>query len=569
MAISRPKLFNINLCSSRSIASSNASRVSDYLYSSFCTLIECPKSDDNNEDHNPIVVVTESPDLPIWVRITENDSLVTKTAEDDFVLPSVSYWMENYKHGEPKVYNKVNVGNEGENDTKRITKVLVKRYESVESVVQALNESNVTPSEGLVSQMLKRFDNNWKAAYGVLIWAESWLGFKFSADMYDLLVDCLGKSRNFDLMRQVVKQMVQIGNNYVTVNTILKVIRRLAKAGLYDEAIDEFRRIEEFGIKRDILALNVLIGALAKEKNVERANDIFLEFKNEIPPNSHTFNSLIHGWSKARDIVKIQATMEEMKEHGICPDVVTYTSLIEAYCCEKDFRKVDQVLEEMQEKGCSPNIITYTIIMHARGKSKEIDEALKVYEKIKSTNCVLDTSLFNSLIHILSKAGRIKDAREVFDEMPDMGIKRDTQTYNTMITAVCEHTQEEDALKLLHEMEKCGVKPDFDTYAPLLKMCLKLKRMKVVSFLLNHMLDNDVSVGLGTYSLLVRGLCKIRKLKHACLFLEDAVLRGFVPYDTMFKLLETELEKAGMNEEMKRIQELKQIKPTVKDTTFT
>ncbi|XP_076924795.1 pentatricopeptide repeat-containing protein At3g22670, mitochondrial-like [Bidens hawaiensis] len=501
MAISRPKLFNVNSCSSRSIASSNASRVCDLLYSSFCTLIECPKSDDINEDNDRMEVVTESPDLPIWVRITKNDSLVTKTAEDDFVLPSVSYWMDTYKHGEPKVYSKGNVGNEGENDTKRITKVLVKRFESVESVVQALNESNVTPSEGLVSQLLKRFDNNWKAAYGVFIWAESRLGFKFSPDMYDILVDCLGKSRNFDLMRQVVKQMVQIGNNYVTINTILKVIRRLAKAGLYEEAIDEFRRIEEYGIKRDILALNVLVGALAKGKNVERANDIFLEFKNEIPPNSHTFNSLIHGWSKARDIVKIQATMEEMKEHGISPDVVTYTSLIEAYCCKKDFRKVDQGLEEMQEKGCSPNIITYTIIMHARGKSKEIDEALKVYEKIKSTDCVLDTSLFNSLIHILSKAGRIKDAREVFNEMPDIGIKRDTQTYNTMITAVCEHTQEEDALKLLHEMEKCGVKPDFDTYAPLLKMCLKLKRMKVVSFLLNHMLDNDVSVGLGTYSL--------------------------------------------------------------------
>ncbi|XP_076939045.1 uncharacterized protein LOC143607503 [Bidens hawaiensis] len=568
MAISRPKLFNINWCSSRSIACSNASRVCDFVYGSFCTLIECTKGDDNNGDNDPIEV-TESPDLPIWVRITENDSLVTKTAEDDFVLPSVSYWMENYKHGEPKVCKKINVGNEVENDTKKITKVLVKRFDSVESVVQALNESNVTPSEGLVAQMLKRFDDNWKSAYGVFIWAESRLGSKFSANIYDLLVDCLGKSRKFDLMRQVVKQMVQIGNNYVTINTILKVIRRLAKAGLHEEAIDEFRRTEQFGVKRDILALNVLVGALAKEKNVERANDIFLEFKNEIPPNTHTFNSLIHGWSKVRDIVKIQATMEEMKEHGICPDVVTYTSLIEAYCCEKDFREVDQVLEEMEEKGCSPNIITYTIIMHARGKSKETDEALKVYEKIKSTGCVLDTSLFNSLIHILSKAGRIKDALEVFDEMPDIGIKRDTQTYNTVITAVCEHTQEEDALKLLHEMEKCGVKPDFDTYAPLLKMCLKLKRMKVVSFLLNHMLDNDISVGLGTYSLLVRGLCKNRKLKHACLFLEDAVLRGFVPYDTMFKLLETELEKVGMTEEMKRIQELKLIKPTIKDTTFT
>ncbi|KAD3068756.1 hypothetical protein E3N88_36636 [Mikania micrantha] len=567
MAISKPNLSRINWCSLKLIASSNVNRVRDLKYNSFCTMIECQKADDDDDD-NPIEV-TESPDLPIWVRTIENDSLVTKSLEDEFVLPSVSYWIENYKRGETKEYNKITVGNKDENDMKKIAKVLVKLYESVDSVVQALNDTNVIPSESLVVQMLKRFDNNWKSAYGVFIWAESHMGSKFSPDMYDLLVDCLGKSKKFDLMRLVVKQMLQIGDHYVTINTMAKVIRRFSKAGLHEDAIDEFRRIEQFGVKKDISAFNILIDALAKEKNTERAHDIFLEFKDEISPNAHTFNSLIHGWSKARDIEKIQTTMEQMKEQGINPDVVSYTSLIEAYCCEKDFRKVDHVLEEMQANGCPPNIITYTILMHARGKSKETDEALKIYEKIKSTNCVLDTSFFNSLIFILSKAGRLKDAREVFDKMPDQGVKHDTQTYNTMITSVCEHTQEENALKLLHEMEKCGVKPNFDTYAPLLKMCLKLKRMKVVSFLLSHMQDNNVSVGLGTYSLLVRGFCKNNKLKHACLFLEDAVTRGFVPYDTMFKLLETKLEKEGMTEEMKRIQELKLIQPTIKNTTST
>ncbi|KAK1426043.1 hypothetical protein QVD17_14711 [Tagetes erecta] len=561
MVILKPKFFMINSCSSTSIATLSVNRVCYYFHTSFCTLIECPKVDDQP------IEVTESPHLPIWVKITQENE--TKSPIDDFVLPSVSYWIENYKKGDVKQHNDNDNKRENENDTtKKITKLLMKHFESAASVVQALNDSNVVPSQTLVAQMMKRFDNNWKSVYGVFIWAESCLGYKFPPDMYDLLVDCLGKSRKFDLMLQVVNQMVHIGEDYVTLNTMTRVIRRYAKAGLHELAVEVFRRIEQYGVKKDVLALNVLVDALAKEKNVERANDVFNEFKDEIPPNSHTFNSLIHGWSKARNVVTIQTVMEEMKKHGIDPDVVSYTSLIEAYCCEKDFRNVDHVLAEMQEKGCHPNIITYTIIMHARGKSKEIDEALRIYEKIKLAKCVLDASFYSSLIHILSKAGRLKDAREVFDEMPDQGVEHDTNTFNTMITSVCEHTQEEDALKLLHEMEKSGVKPNFDTYAPLLKMCLKLKRMKVLSFLLNHMLDNDVSIGLGTYSLLVRGLCKIRKLKHACLFLEDAVMRGIVPYDTMFKLLETELEKEGMMKEKKRIQELKLIRPTVAKYDF-
>nr|GEV46774.1 hypothetical protein [Tanacetum cinerariifolium] len=479
MATLQAKLFRLNRCLSRSIANVNVSKVCAFSY---CTATESSKGD------NDPVEVTESPELPIWVRILENNStLVTKTPDDDFVLPSVSYWIENYKQTEPKGDDKNIESDKPEIDaTKKITQVLVKHFESVEAV-----------------------------------------------------------SRKFDLMWQVVEQMVRIGYHYVTINTMAKVIRRLGKAGLHEESIDTFRRIEQFGVKKDLLALNVLVDSLAKEKNVERANEIFLEFKNEIPPNSHTFNSLIHGWSKARDLVKAKTVWEEMKEHGISPDVISYTSLIEAYCSEKDFRKVDELVKEMEEKGCPPNIVTYTIIMHAYGKSKQINEALKVYEKMKAGGCVLDSSFYSSLIYILARAGRLKDAREVFDEMPEQA--RDTWTYNTMITSVCNNTQEEDALKLLHEMEKSGVKPNFETYAPLLKMCCKLKRMKVLSFLLSHMLDNDVSVGMGAYSLLVRGLCMNGKLKHACLFLEDAVMKGFVPYDTMFKLLEEELEKKGMS----------------------
>nr|XP_043621798.1 pentatricopeptide repeat-containing protein At3g22670, mitochondrial [Erigeron canadensis] len=554
MMNSRSKLYMINRCCSRSKVGSSINKVCDFLSTSFSTLNESPKNDRNDDP----LQVTESPELPIWVKLSETDTLVTKTAEEDFLLPSVSDWIEGYKHNDTKLHDKTTVSNNtADTDVKKITKVLFMHFESVDSVVKALNESDFTASEHLVVQMLKRFDNNWKSAYGVFTWAESQMGVKLSPDTYDLLVDSLGKSKNFDLVWKVVEKMVGIGENYVTINTMAKVIRRLTKAGLHEEAIDAFRRINQFGVKKDLAALNLLVDALAKDKNVELANDIFVEFKKEIPPNSHTFNVLIHGWSKARKLGKALATMEEMKEHGILPDVISYTSIIEAYCSEKDFRKVDQILEEMEEKGCPPNIVTYTIVMLALGKAKEFDEALKVYEKMKSSNIVFDAPFYSSLIYILSRADRVKDAREVFDEMPVQGIKRDTETYNAMITCLCNLSQEEDALKLLHEMEKSGVRPDFDTYSPLLKMCLKLKRMKVLSFLLSHMLENNVSVGLGMYSLLVRGLCKNGKLKHACLVLEDAVMRGFVPYDTMFKVLETELEKQGMSMEKKRIQELR------------
>ncbi|KAI3511255.1 hypothetical protein L1887_18403 [Cichorium endivia] len=102
MGTSKLKLFKMNSCSSRSIKSLNINILLDSLCRSFSTLIESPKTDDPIE-------VTESPELPIWVRISENDTTIKKTPEDDFVLPSLSYWMENYKQGESKGHDKITV----------------------------------------------------------------------------------------------------------------------------------------------------------------------------------------------------------------------------------------------------------------------------------------------------------------------------------------------------------------------------------------------------------------------------------------------------------------------------
>ncbi|PSR92746.1 Pentatricopeptide repeat-containing protein [Actinidia chinensis var. chinensis] len=519
------------------------------ICNSFCNMTESPKIDDDSP------TVTESPELPVWLKFSEKDNPMADDPEDDFVLPTDSYWAANRRIQDQKTHIKHMVGVIVDSDVDRISKILKNQFQSPDDVAQSLNGCSVNVSESLVEQMLKRFSNDWIQALGFFKWTKSQTGFRHSADLYNSMVDVLGKCRRFDLMWELVEDVYQ-SEGYISLIMMTKVFRRLAKAQRYNDAIEAFRKIERFGVNKDVLGMNALMDALMKENSVEHAQDVYLEFKNDIPPNSHTFNVLIHGWCKVRQAEKARDTMEEMEKHGFLPDVISYTCFIELYCREKDFRKVDGVLEEMQEKGCPPNVVTYTIVMHALGKAKEINEALKVYDKMIQRGCVPDSSFYSSLIYILSKAGRLKDAREVFEDMSKQGVRPDMVTYNTLITAACEHSQEEIALKLLREMDKSGCKPDLRTYAPLLKMFCRKKRMKVVLFLLKHMFGNDVSLELGTYSLLVRGLCKSGKIEHACLFFEEMVSRGFVPKDCTSEMLRKELERKGMVKAKARIDEL-------------
>ncbi|KAK2980627.1 hypothetical protein RJ640_011435 [Escallonia rubra] len=518
--------------------------VCDFLCNSICNVSVLTKAYDSTKD-------AESPDLPCWIKFSEDPTITNP--EDDFVLPSISYWVDNHK-----IYDKeANVKGVStlDNGVDKISRILKNQFESPDSVSQVLNGCDVNLSESLVLQVLKRFSNAWKPAFEFFNWAKLQSGLIIPPSSYDLMVDSLGKSKNFDLMWELVEEMDRLGG-YITLVTMGKVFRRLAKGGRYEEAIQAFKKMERFGVKKDVAALNFLMDALMKGRSVEHAQEVYLEFKNQILPNLQTFNILIHGFCKARQFDKAKIIMEEMKSHGVSPDVVSYTSLIEAYSHDKDFRKVDTILEEMQEKGCPPNTVTYTIIMLALGKAKQSKEALEVYNKMKQNNCVPDSLFYSSLIYILSKDGRLKDARALFEDMPRQGITPGVLAYTTMITIACQHSEEENALKLFQKMEENQCKPDIETYIPLLKMCCRMKRMKVLSFLLSHMFNNDISIDLGTYSLLVTGLCKHGKLEHACSFFEEMVLKGFVPRESTYEMLVKELDKKGMGKAKERIAEL-------------
>ncbi|XP_027361675.1 pentatricopeptide repeat-containing protein At3g22670, mitochondrial [Abrus precatorius] len=502
-----------------------------------------------------IVKSQESPELPPWVNFSDKPPPRKANSDDDFVIPSLAYWVDTHMLSAKPIVVKQTFKENKVEDVESITVVLKKRFSSPELVAPALDGLGFKVSNSLVKQVLKRFSNDWVPAFGFFKWAKAQTGYQHSPELYNLMVDILGKSNNFDLMWELVEEMAQL-EGYVTLYTMANVMRRLAKACKHQEAIEAFHRMGEFGVKKDTEALNVLMDALVKGNSVERAHGVFLEFKSGVPLNSHSFNVLMHGWCKARNFDKAQKAMEEMKEHGFVPDVFSYTCFIEAYCREKDFRKVDQVLEEMRGNGCTPNAVTYTIVMLALGKAGQLTKALQVYDKMKSDGCVPDTAFYNSLIFILGSAGRLRDACEVFEDMPKQGVVRDVLTYSTMINIACEYSREETAFRLLKEMEDGSCKPNVETYHPLLKMCCKKKRMKLIKFLLDHMLKNDVSLDLGTYTLLVHRTCKSGKLEHACLFFEEMVWRGFTPKPNTLPLLVRMLQSKRMFKEQEHVQKL-------------
>ncbi|CAN6297807.1 unnamed protein product [Urochloa humidicola] len=505
-------------------------------------------------------------DLPDWFKNPKDGDPCAGLGgddDDDFVLPAKSESLEERSSSATGNRSKPlsilascpasHEDAEFEADLDEVSRVLSSRFASPEAIVIAMDCCPVRVSGRLVDKILQRFGNDWVAAFGFFMWAGTQDGYCHCADSYDSMVDILGKFKQFDLMFGLISEMHEVGG-LVSLATMTKVMRRLCGANRWSDAIDAFHNMDRFGVVKDTKAMNVLLDTLCKERSVKRARGAFQQLMGTIPPDESSFNTLVHGWCKARMLNEARKTMKEMEEHGFSPSVVTYTSLIEAYGMERDFKTVDSILDEMRKKGCPPNIITYTIVMHALGKAGRTQEALDTFKKVKQDACTPDVSFYNSLIYILGRAGRFQDANFVVVEMHRTGISPNSTTFNTMISAACDHSQAENALKLLVQMEEQSCKPDIKTYTPLLKLCCRRQWVKTLRFLICHMFRKDITPDFSTYTLLVSWLCRNGRLAQSCLFLEDMVLKGFTPKQETFDLVLDKLEKRNMHSAMRKIQ---------------
>lgn len=413
-------------------------------------------------------------------------------------------------------------------------------------------------SHEIVYKLLQRFKDDWKSALGVFRWAESLSGFKHTPDLYDILIDTLGKTKQMTKMKSMLEEMKEA--RLVTLDTVAKAMRRFAGAGLWKDAVRIFDDLETFGLEKNTESMNVLLDTLCKEKKVEQARQIYLELKSHIPPNANTFNMFIHGWCKVDRVDEAHWTLQEMKGHGYRPCVISYSTIILFYCHHYNFSKVYELLDEMDAQGCPANVITYTTIICSLTKSDEFEEALQIAERMKSAGCELDTVFYNCLIHTLGRAGKVREAIHVFEvEMPSKRVLPNTSTYNSMISMYCHRAQEQKAMKLLEEMEKSGLcKPDVQTYYPLLKSCFRTgKTDYVLSKLLDEMINkHHLSLDISTYSLLIHGLCRANKCEWAYQLFEKMISQDIKPRYLTCQLLLDEVKQKNMGEVADRIEDI-------------
>ncbi|CAH9147074.1 unnamed protein product [Cuscuta epithymum] len=428
------------------------------------------------------------------------------------------------------------------NELSRILSDFRSPHHDIES---ALSPFRSQISVDLVEQVLKRCKNLGFSDHRFFTWAQNLPGFTHSEDSYRILVDILGRSKQFPLLWDFLrdtKPSCEIFSN---------VFRAYCRANLPEDAIRAFSKMSDFGIEPSVDDLSHLLYALCKRKHTPHAQHFFDRIKKSYPPCPKCYSILIRGWGDEKDgFSQAQKLFDEMLHRGCSAHLLACNRLLESLCKGGKIDEAYKFFTKMRSMGLEPDAFTFSIFIHSHCTSNDIHSAFKVLDRMKSHGLVPNTFTYNCIIKKLCKLNKVEDAYQLLNEMVDSGSNPDCWSCNTILAFHCDHNEVNQALRLISRMDKYGVRPDRHTYNMVLKMLIRVGRFDRVEKVWEGMEGRGYYPSVSTYAVMVHGLCRKKgKLEEACKYFEMMIDEGIPPYASTCELLRNKLIGYGFVEQ--------------------
>ncbi|KAF5743282.1 hypothetical protein HS088_TW09G01348 [Tripterygium wilfordii] len=421
----------------------------------------------------------------------------------------------------------------------------------------ALDSTGIEPASALLEAVFDYFDSSPKSLHTLFQWALKQPGFQSSPALFNLMINLLGKMREFDSAWSLV--LDRIGTNegleLVSCDTFVIMIRRYSRAGMTQPAIRTFEYASTLDLIRNSDSvtnlLEILLDSLCKEGHVRVASEYF-DRKKELDPNwvptIRVYNILLNGWFRSRKLKHAEGLWKDMRNKNVTPNVVTYGTIVEGYCRMRRVDKAMSLVHEMRREGIEPNAIVYNPIIDALGESGRFKEVSWMMERLSVCVSGPTISTYNSLVKGYCKAGDLVGASKILKTMISRSLIPTPTTYNYFFRYFSKFRKIEEGMNLYTKMIKSGHGPDRLTYHLLVKMLCEEQRLDLAVQVSVEMRSRGYDMDLATGTMLIHLLCRMHKLKEAFAEFEDMLRRGIVPQYLTFQLLNNELKQQGMND---------------------
>jgi len=291
--------------------------------------------------------------------------------------------------------------------------------------------------------------------------------------------------------------------------------------------------LEGFFYKRkyDLKNFNFLLQILSEQKKPLEALKVFQKMKDMgIQPNQITYLQLLTTISKSKDAKKAEEIFLEAKnDPKIGIGIQMYNSLIMCYTRRHEPDMAYKILLEMKENGFKPDIVCYTTVINAYKNARNLKKCWELFDQaIMDEFLPPDENLLGLMIEICAGSHDAEKAKRYFKDLVDMDFKQTCLPYNAIIKALGSRKDyAAEAVDFYNQMIGKQIIPDADTYIALFKACGMIGDVKTAYNGLMQMKEQNIPMSVYMYNGLLRtyaGACGIPRcsIEIKEMYIEDA-----------------------------------------------
>jgi len=257
----------------------------------------------------------------------------------------------------------------------------------------------------------------------------------------------------------------------------------------------------------DEVLFNALLDTCCRLKDLTRLEATVQKMRDlKVKPSPVTLGILVKTYGQAGDLQKVLQVWGEMEVQRGQANAVTFGCMIDACVKCGNLEKAVEIFEEMKTEGKHKNTILYTTLIKGYGLDKDLTNAMRLFKEMPMEAVPYNTITYNSIIDACIKCGDLPQAEQLLREMtsPDSKLEPDLITFSTLVKGYCHIGDIDKALRVAEAIKERGLRKDELVYNTLMDGCVKANDITAGVGLFEEMVQQQMRPSAITHSILVR-----------------------------------------------------------------
>ncbi|KAM7254237.1 hypothetical protein ACFE04_031919 [Oxalis oulophora] len=236
--------------------------------------------------------------------------------------------------------------------------------------------------------------------------------------------------------------------------------------GLFEDAIEYFRKMQDAGIKADEISVSTILAASGRLNKLLYGKEVHAyAIKNGYDSNLLIANTLIDMYAKCCCENHMGRVFNKMFDK----DFISWATIIAGYSQNDSHLKALELFRELLRSGKNIDALIIGSILLASGGLKMVSRVKEIHNYIIRRD-LSDRMLQNALVDVYGNCGNIDYASRTFQCIED----KDVVSWTSIISSYVDAGFANEAVKLFYSMIDDGIDPDSIAIASILSACASL-----------------------------------------------------------------------------------------------